>query len=147
MIVRWSRWTYFAMTALWLIVIAYGSVVDPRPVEAGPPGLPRSSVAAHLGAYAILGFLWLGSMKAAFTKPLSWVPATFAAWSLATLYGIAMELVQLALPQRDASMGDVGWNALGAVIGLVALVMWRAARQSRHLGTGTEGTSHLDPRS
>lgn len=146
MIVRWSRWTYFAMTALWLIVIAYGSV-DPRPVEAGPPGLPGSSAVAHLGAYAVLGFLWLGSMKAAFTKPLRWVPAPVAAWSLATIYGIAMEMVQLALPRRDASMGDVGWNALGAVIGLVALALWRATHQSRHLGGGTNGAGHRSRRS
>ena len=144
--VRWPRGNYLAMTVLWLIVIGYGSV-DPRPIEAGPPGLPGSSATAHLGAYAILGFLWLGSMKAASTKPLRWVPAPIAAWSLATIYGIAMELVQLALPQRDASMGDVGWNALGAVIGLVAPAMWRVTYQSRHIGRGTEGASHDDRRS
>ena len=131
MIVRWSRWTYPAITALWLIVIAYGSV-DPRPFEAAPPSLPASSVVAHVGAYAILGILWLGSLTAVFIKPLRGAPAPLAAWSLATVYGIVMEMVQLAFPERDASIGDVGWNALGAGIGLVALTTWRATRQSRH---------------
>ena len=60
------------MTALWLIVVAYGSV-DPRPVEAGPPGLPGSSVVAHVGAYAILAVLWFGSLKAVFPQSLRWV--------------------------------------------------------------------------
>ena len=144
MIVRWSRWTYPAMTALWLIVIAYGSI-DPRPVEAGP-SLPWASVVAHVGAYAILGVLWFGSLQPAFTKPPRGAPAPVAAWSLATIYGIVMEMVQLAFPERDASMGDVGWNALGAVLGLGALATWLATRRSRQFGAATGGDSHPNRR-
>ena len=140
MIARWSRWTYPTMTALWLIVIAYGSV-DPRPLEAGP-SLPWASVVAHVGAYSVLVVLWFGSLNAVLTGPLRGAPAPFLAWSLAAIYGIAMEMVQLALPERDASIGDVGWNALGAVLGLGALATWRATRRSRHFGATAGEDSH-----
>ena len=145
MIVRWSQWAYPAMTTLWLIVIAYGSV-DPRPVEAALPSLPASSVVAHVGAYAVLGILWLSSLTAVFIKPLRGVPAPVAAWSLATIYGIVMEIVQLAFPERDASMGDVGLDALGAGLGLVAVATWRATRQSRDLRAVPEAESHPNRR-
>ena len=148
LIVRWSRWIYPVMTTLWLIVIAYGSI-DPRPAEEALPALPSlpaSSVAAHVGAYGMLGVLLLGSLKAVSTKPLRGAPAPVGAWSLATIYGIAMEMVQLAFPERDASVGDVGWNALGAGLGLVALATWRAIRKPTHLRAAPEAESHSNGR-
>ena len=146
MTARRSRLIYTVVAAVWLVVIAYSSI-NPGRVGAGP-GVLWAPVAAHMGAYAALGVLWAGSLRAVLGERVKLLLITVLAWVFATTWGIAMEVLQLAVPGRYAEWEDIGWNAIGAGLGLGALAMWRATRWERtgewdgsgwHLHESSEG--------
>ena len=80
-----------------------------------------------MGAYAILAVLGSGSFTAVVRERVNLLLIAALAWVFATTYGIAMELLQYAVPERYFALEDIGWNTLGAGLGLGALAMWREA--------------------
>ena len=73
---------------------------------------------AHVAEFAILAFLWY--------RALNWcssgwrTKAALTALLLAAGFGVLDEAHQMFVPSRTASIVDVGWDSLGAVLGLVA---------------------------
>ena len=85
----------------------------------------RSDKLAHFAAYALLGGLIVRALHGGFV-PLRLKPA-FAAIVLASLYGASDEIHQIFVPGRDASLWDLGADALGAAaaVGMLALALSR----------------------
>ena len=81
----------------------------------------------HLPVYAALTLAWAWALSV-----LAGVPAVrrgaVAAGAIAVLYGVAMELCQLAVPGRTASVGDALLNASGAGAAAGALVLLARGR-------------------
>lgn len=82
------------------------------------PGLAENvaAIGGHLGAYGVLAVLlcWgLGGAR---------IQAMWLGLGIAVLYGVSDEFHQSFVPGRDASLIDIGWDALGAA---TALVAWR----------------------
>ena len=81
------------------------------------PRLPTASIGMsdkvqHMLAYACVAFCGAAGFH-------GWRHLAAMAGGL-ILLGVALELVQLALPDRVASVADVGANALGVLAGFVA---------------------------
>jgi VanZ family protein len=83
--------------------------------------------AGHFVSYAVLAFLlaialddWRLSRR-----------AVLGAAALAVALGVAIELVQAALPYRDCQLGDALVNAAGAALGLAAFSAAARARARR----------------
>ena len=72
---------------------------------------------AHVTEFAILALLWY--------RALDWPrsgwqnKAALTAFVLAAGFGALDEAHQLFVPSRTASIVDVGWDGLGAVLGLI----------------------------
>lgn len=118
---------YGGAFAVWLLLVGYASLYPFVPLRLPPPNAladfvarPRYpvpfDVALNVVAYIPLGLLATvhfasrGPRVAAMAKALGFA----AAWSL------AMELCQLFIPGRVASIYDVGANACGAGLGVLA---------------------------
>ena len=87
-------------------------------------GLVRKS--AHMAEYALLATLWF----VALTRGRRWAPAAAAWAALLICIGWAFldELHQATEPSRTASVGDVGFDAAGALLAsIVARIGWRRA--------------------
>lgn len=109
---RIARW----LPALfWMAGIAYVSH------QSSPPGAAdggQSAAGAHLMLYAVLAFALWWPLSRDYTAP-AWLPASFA-FALAVLFGVTDELHHALVPGRVASLGDLGLDAAGAAIGVIA---------------------------
>jgi VanZ family protein len=106
---------YLAALILWAAVIFIFSSI-PNPPDAG--GGDWRYELAHVFEYAVFGALAFFTLK-------KWLPIqplevlVIAAWSVSVLYGMSDELHQSFVPNRDASWLDVGYDAIGAALGIV----------------------------
>jgi VanZ family protein len=74
--------------------------------------------AAHVAEFAILALLWYRALD---PSGSGWQTKTvLRVFILAAAFGALDEAHQLFVPSRTASIGDVGWDSLGAVLGLMA---------------------------
>ena len=125
------RWRVAA--AAWAAIILVSGLLPTqgavRAVSRGRDGLVTT--AGHFAAYALLGFLLgvaLGGWEVR-ARTLLWGLA------LAAALGGAIEMVQSALPYRDAQLLDFAVDLAGAAVGLAvfsAVVL--AARSRSHRG-------------
>lgn len=73
---------------------------------------------AHVTEFAILALLWYRALG---WRSSGWqTKAALAALVLAAGFGALDEAHQMFVPSRTASIVDVGWDSLGAVLGLIA---------------------------
>src|SRR3989304_5801076 len=98
------------LVGLWAAVILLFSVTAPLP---GTGIIPDKVV--HVAAYALLAFLLRRGLLA---SPVA-APAVVAVLA-AVAYGALVEGIQSILPWRRAEWWDLGANALGAVMAVVA---------------------------
>ena len=98
------------LVGLWAAVILLFSVTAPLP---GAGIIPDKVV--HVAAYAVLAFLLRRGLLA---SPVT-APAVVAVLA-AVAYGALVEGIQSILPWRRAEWWDLGANALGAVMAVVA---------------------------
>lgn len=90
--------------------------------SSGPVGvpLPVSDKTMHLAAYAALAILMFRAvheqLRPASRRGGYWLPAL-----LTILYGASDELHQWFVPSRNASLGDLAADAVGAFAALTAL--------------------------
>src|SRR5262249_36740830 len=77
----------------------------------------------HLPEYGIAAWLAWRALVPSFGD--RW-QVYFAAWLLASAIGWGDELVQSVTPGRYYDVRDIGANALGAGLGVLALAVWRA---------------------
>jgi VanZ family protein len=89
--------------------------------DAGVDGPVRHLV--HVAMYAILAILLVHAMDA-----VSWPTVAVVAVAIATLYGVTDELHQSLVPERSGNALDVGFDAVGAVLG-VAVARWVPRRR------------------
>lgn len=102
----------------------------PLPPSPPPPGLSWA-FAAHFGGYFVLAFLLTLVLEAVRGRRRTglWAPA--AAGTVATIHGGVMEVAQLWIPGRFASVQDGLVNVLGAALG--ALLAWWLIVATRHV--------------
>lgn len=68
----------------------------------------------HMAGYALLALSFRHALNG--RKRSTWL----LAWALAVLYALSDEFHQFFVPGRNASLVDVGIDALGAAVGLLA---------------------------
>jgi VanZ family protein len=117
-----------AAVALLILVLTTAPVAAPEGTPAVAP------LAVHVGLFAALaaalGWSW---WRRGWRRPVLG-PAT-----VATAYGLAIELVQVLIPYRTGALIDVVADALGAVLGAAAVRWW--------LRGGLDCTTAATPRS
>ncbi len=78
----------------------------------------------HVTEFAILALLWYRALNGPGSGCRGKVALT--AFVLAAGFGVLDEAHQMFVPRRTASVVDVGWDSLGAAVGLLARrVPWR----------------------
>ena len=87
----------------------------PNPPDAG--GQDWKYELAHVVEYAVFGSLALRMLRG-YRPRDAIVVLGLLAWSLAVLYGMSDEFHQSFVPNRDANWLDVGFDAIGAAIGV-----------------------------
>jgi VanZ family protein len=103
----------------WLITIGYmGTIfyVSSRHNVKLPEIARNIDKVAHMLAYIPLAYLLCMSFRDSGMKKYAFI----AAFAIASIYGITDELHQSMVPGRDATVGDVAADAVGAFIGSVA---------------------------
>ena len=79
---------------------------------------------AHMTEYAILGFLFVGSVR---SEKQRYKFSIFTAYAIAVLYAVSDEIHQFFVPGRACMLKDIGFDALGAAVGVAigsALFIW-----------------------
>jgi VanZ family protein len=71
----------------------------------------------HIAEFAVLGFLWYRSL--AWGQPSWGARPALGAMALAVLCAGLDEAHQVYVPERGPSVFDVGWDGLGALVGIV----------------------------
>lgn len=118
----------------WLPAIAVGvailaaSVVrvpgEPSPTP-GPVGLTDPF---HLVGYAALAVAVAVTLSE-HREPTRSIHVAAIAVAVATLFGVAIEIVQAPIPWRSFAVADAAVNAVGAVVGVAVLGGWRRWRR------------------
>ncbi len=111
---------YRILAVAWMAILFAAS--SQAAVEA-PPLFPGIDKLMHMGAYAVLGLLFLFSIRN-WRKRLTW--KTVALVTLAvTLYGITDEFHQSFVPGRHPDLADVMADALGGFLAVtVVKIRW-----------------------
>jgi VanZ family protein len=131
-VIAWAGLIFFASTS-WFTGAQTGSVIVPILAwlfpQAHPHTLETAHTAirklAHFTEYLILGLLILRALR----DERGWrLQHALMAIALATVYAVSDELHQRFVPGRTAAVGDVGIDAVGAMVGQV----WIALRVRRH---------------
>lgn len=80
--------------------------------------------AAHIIEFCILGALWYGFF---YLSPNGRFKPTTAAFLVSLIYAVSDEVHQYFVPGRAARLYDVGFDALGIVLGIstVIFILWR----------------------
>jgi len=126
----------------WIVALGAIAIVVRLRRRAAPAGAWALAVLVGLGYALALGWLravrlervhlpeygiaaWLAWRALVPSMGDRW-PAYVAAWVLAAAIGWGDELVQGMTPGRYYDVRDIGANALGAGLGVMALAVWRA---------------------
>lgn len=110
-----------------LLVFAWGGlifIVSSIPGNNIPSLFPFQSVLFHVVEYAIFAWLIKRAIKAYYPLRSRWY---YIYWTVAIclIYGIGDEFHQAFVPFRDASLLDVSFDTLGAIIGsLLSTKLW-----------------------
>lgn len=107
---------------------------QPNPFPFVPQGILSQDKLLHAAAYAVLGALAGAAVASGGLAPAR---AIALAAALASAYGVTDEWHQAHVPGRQADLGDLAADALGALAGAAAGV--RASRRRRLAGPGGAG--------
>jgi VanZ family protein len=127
-----SRKVFLLLTCLWAGVIFY---LSNQPGVIVQPLFPMQDKVLHFTAYAILGFLGMGSVRTmtdGYRPKQAWLNCL-----LVGLYGISDEFHQYFIPGRQADVLDVAADIAGGVLGtwlMYTLVRLAARRRQRPAG-------------
>lgn len=115
----------WALVGLMAIVVVYTSVQAP-----GDGSLPVSDKLLHFLAYTGLTMsMLLAAVWAPVRNEGRFPTAPLAIVVLAIFFGVAIEVVQGPLPERDAELLDAFANAGGALTALLLWMAWRMAAE------------------
>lgn len=96
------------LTLIWLLIVLFLSVM---PLQGLQTGHPMDKI-AHFVIYGITSIILFRILR----KKMSLVKTTVFSISVASLYGLAIELIQHALPWREFSFLDEAANFSGALV-------------------------------
>lgn len=121
-----ARRSFLVLTCLWAALLFY---LSHQPGDLVPPLFPMQDKVMHMVAYAILGFLGMGS-----TRPTTHGYRRGQAWRvclLVGLYGVSDEIHQHFIPGRMADVLDVMADVAGGMLGvwLMYFLVMRISRQ------------------
>lgn len=127
-----------ALLVILLAAVAVGSLMPVSKHSALAATELRRTVnnLLHVPAYAVLTLAWAWALCA--VAGVATARAALAGSCAAFFYGVIMELGQLSVPGRTASVGDAMLNAAGAVAaaGALALLARRRAGLRTQPSTG-----------
>ncbi|MHB8632546.1 MAG: VanZ family protein [Thermoplasmatota archaeon] len=83
----------------------------------GPPGAAGHHTEGHIAAYTVLALLLWPDLRSLRVGHRVALVSIFGMW-----VGLAMEMVQLAVPGRSGQFSDLQPDALGLAVALVALL-------------------------
>jgi VanZ family protein len=104
---------------IWLLIVLALSVY---PFEDAGVSFAYADKVLHFIIYAITGVLLYTVLM---ERPSLRRRAAILSVVIASGYGLLMEVLQLYVPSREFSLLDAATNALGAVCGMVFIVMKR----------------------
>lgn len=96
------------LTILWLLIILFFSVI---PVQGLQTGHPIDKI-AHFVVYGITAIIFFRILR----TRMSLMKTTAYSVSFASLYGLAIEMIQHVLPWRGFSLSDEAANFSGALV-------------------------------
>lgn len=132
---------YGGSLAVWLLLLAYASLYPFVPMRL--PSLPAIQEAIALPRYLIrsdvvfnvLAYVPFGMLATLFFRQReATMRAVGKAIAFAAAFSFSMELVQLFIPTRVASVADVLANVAGAVLGALAFADPFYSLGTRHMG-------------
>lgn len=109
------------------VIFIFSSIPSDEMPDFGSADLTVKKL-GHMAGYALLANAFLFALGP--EKPGSF----WAAWGLTVLYALSDELHQSFVPGRNASWIDVGIDSVGALLGLMACLIFlkrRALRESQ----------------
>lgn len=109
--------------APWLLFMAFLFWASSLPGTGVPQAAPDYLL--HASAYFVLGLLTVRAFARGLSNPRStWLLVGAVGFSL--LYGVSDEFHQSFVPGREASLRDVAFDGLGALVAASAIgVFWR----------------------
>ena len=122
------RLVWYWLPPLAWMALVFATSAQPQLPEVGGPESPWDAVAhkaAHVVVYAVLAGLYyrlLGQFRL-LPDDRSWLAAC-----LTILYGLSDELHQLLVPGRSGRLADVGVDAVGVALAMLA---WTALERRR----------------
>ena len=121
---------------LWSLVVVMAVLVVYTSVNApGDGSLPLSDKLLHYIAYTGLTTSMLLAAVWAPVRGVGRFPnSSLAIVIIASLFGVAIEIVQGPLPERDAELLDALANAAGAITALLVWSRWRSMGSARSAG-------------
>jgi len=96
------------LTIIWLLIILFFSVIPVKELQTEHP----ADKITHFVIYGITAIIFFRILR---TK-MSLVKTTVVSIFFASLYGLAMELIQHGLPWRQFSLSDEASNFSGALV-------------------------------
>jgi VanZ family protein len=123
-----SRVSAWAPVVLWALFLFVMSSIPGNAFPAFPPGFNVDKL-VHVALYAVLGALVWRALR--LTRPIDPLRATIVAAVFATLYGITDEVHQIFTPRRSADWHDVAADAVGGLLGALALTLIATRRRER----------------
>ncbi len=120
--IRWRFLIHALPAAIWagmLLAIAIATSLGPlEDVDV----VPQQDKFGHFLEYFVLAFLTAFALIRGTRRSRDW--QLRMAIIFPVLYGIMLELIQIAVPERDMSVLDIAANVLGALVGAyVAMYM------------------------
>ncbi len=128
----WHQFPWGKALLLWALVIFYFSSLagSPYPLEVTSSYYIERK-GAHVFEYFVLSLLTYGFLWKRFPQEKTSILVVLAIFG-ATLYGISDELHQYFTPFRGSKLSDVGFDTLGAALGMLTLAVWRYCSSHYH---------------
>jgi VanZ family protein len=92
---------------IWLLIVLFLSII---PVKGPQTDLPMDKI-IHIIVYGITAYIFIRNLRIR----MPFLKSIFLSVILASSYGLAMELLQYALPWRQFSLSDEAANISGAL--------------------------------
>jgi VanZ family protein len=117
-----ARTVWWGASLAWALLTAVLLLLPPSPDSSGWLDLPGADKLLHAGAFGLLALL----LERATRRPA-------LALLVATLYGVATELLQLAVVGRSADPFDALADLAGAALALAAVTILRRPRRQQRV--------------
>lgn len=122
---QWSLEHKIVALSCWLCPVTLGVLIfliSHRQVPEAIPTFQFSDKMGHLMIYTLLSML---AARAVFQYP-GWVTGRSGLWVgvVVSIYGVSDEFHQWFIPTRKASIGDLVFDMLGAILGTILYLLW-----------------------